>query len=98
MSRSRRVLAASVAALSVVTATSSAFAEGGRRYGGWDHGARHHRVEPAPHHRGYGHHGHSTYKKRDNTGKAIALGMAAIFLGAILSQAGRDGHRTHYDD
>lgn len=43
------------------------------------------------------HHGHKYYhrKKRKRTGKYIALGIGALMLGIIASQASRNHYRSH---
>jgi hypothetical protein len=97
MTRFRRSLTASAVVLGLLATSASAFADGGRRYGGWDKSARHHRVEPAPHYRGH-QHGNYGHKKRDNTAKAVILGMSAVILGAILSEAVRNERREYLND
>lgn len=98
MSYARRSIAGLVAAALMAASGGAAVAEGrNNHYRGWDNSARHHRAAPQPQYRAQ--HGgyHGGHKKRDNAGKAVAIGIAAIMLGAILSQAGRDRHGS-YDD
>lgn len=83
--------AAAIAIGSLGTLTTAAEAGprhgyyGGKHYhGGHGHGHRHYKNRG----RGYGHH-HRHYRKKDNTGKYIAIGAAALMLGVIASEASR---------
>ena len=57
------------------------------------HGRRHNR------HFNRHHNQHRYYykKKRNRTGKYIALGFGALMLGIIASQASRNHHNSYYD-
>jgi len=79
--------AAAIAVGSLGTLATTAEA-GPRGHGYHDRGYHNHGYNK--HYRGgrdryYGRH----YKKRDNTGKYIALGVGALMLGIIASEAGR---------
>lgn len=97
MSNSRNVtgviLAAAVAVGSIVPLSTSALAGGYYR----DHGYRHYddgyRHYPKYHgYNGYGEH-HYRKKRRNNAGKAIAIGAGLLMLGIIASEAHRNRHR-----
>lgn len=95
----RRSLTGLTVAALTIAAAGAASAEGWRNRGNGNHGYggdRQHRAEPAPR---YGHYGeHHGGKKRDNTARNVILGISAVILGTILSEAARDSHRRYdYD-
>lgn len=87
--------AAALVATTLGPLATSASAEGwhGRRGGpsyshserNWDHGRRHHYQKRYAHRRH--HERHHRHHRRDNTGKYIALGVGALMLGIIASEA-----------
>jgi hypothetical protein len=83
--------AAALAATALGPLATSASAEGWRdgRRGGPDYAysERHNWKGGHRKHRRYGH--HRRHHKRDNTGKYIALGVGALMLGIIASEAAR---------
>lgn len=88
--------AAAIAIGSLGTLTTAA--EAGPRHGGHGYygGGKHYsHGGPGYGHghynrgRGYGHNHHRHYRKKDNTGKYIAIGAAALMLGVIASEASR---------
>ena len=85
--------AAALAATALGPLATSASAEGWRdgRRGGPDYAysERHDWKGGHRKHRRFGHH-HRRHHKRDNTGKYIALGVGALMLGIIASEAARD--------
>ncbi|MDH4983329.1 hypothetical protein [Hyphomicrobium sp. D-2] len=85
--------AAAIAVGSLGTLTTAA--EAGPRHGGYYGGKHYNHGGPGYGHghyknrgRGHGHH-HGHYRKKDNTGKYIAIGAAALMLGVIASEASR---------
>lgn len=63
---------------------------------GWRNGHRGHHVArhaPRRHWNGGRNHRRYVYRKRDKTGKYIAIGLGAFMLGIIAAQA----HRPYYD-
>lgn len=77
--------AAAIAIGSLGTLTTAA--EAGPRHGGPGYGKHYHGKS---HYRGpRGRYAHRHYRKRDNTGKYIAIGAAALMLGVIASEASR---------
>jgi Spy/CpxP family protein refolding chaperone len=83
--------AAALAASALGPLATSASAEGWRdgRRGGPDYAYSERNNWKGGHrkHRRYGH--HRRHHKRDNTGKYIALGVGALMLGIIASEASR---------
>ncbi|KWT71050.1 hypothetical protein APY04_0712 [Hyphomicrobium sulfonivorans] len=92
--------AAAIAIGSLGTLTTAA--EAGPRHGGYGGGKHYSHGGPGYGHghynrghghyknRGHGHgHHHGHYRKKDNTGKYIAIGAAALMLGVIASEASR---------
>ncbi|MBI1648429.1 hypothetical protein [Hyphomicrobium sulfonivorans] len=85
--------AAAIAIGSLGTLTTAA--EAGPRHGGYGGGKHYSHGGPGYGHghynrgRGYGHNHHRHYRKKDNTGKYIAIGAAALMLGVIASEASR---------
>lgn len=86
-------VAAALAATSAVPLATSASADSGRgRHFGAPHAGRH--WHSGDHHRfAYKHH-----HKHDKTGRIIALGLGALMLGIIASQAGRRDTGYGYSD
>ena len=83
-------IALAVTSLGTLTTAASAH-DGYRGYGG---GGRHYRAATTSGYRGdYGYRGgrdrYYGRKKRNNTGKYIAIGAAALMLGIIASEASR---------
>lgn len=103
------VAAAAAIAAGSLTPIASAPAQAGGLYTG--NGAELHYVQRRGkrfykrgrgHHRDWRHHHarpHYYKRKRDRTGKYVALGIGALMLGIIASQAARSHHRSydHYD-
>ncbi len=86
--------AAALAASALGPLATSASAEGWRdgRRGGPDYAysERHDWKGRGYRHNRHRRHGHRHHRHRDNTGKYIALGMGALMLGIIASEAARD--------
>ncbi len=77
------ITAAAIAATSLGTLTTSAYAGGGYRNGGHGH------YDDRGYRGGRDRYYARGYKKRNNTGKYIAIGAAALMLGIIASEASR---------
>lgn len=93
----RSLTGLTIAALLAAT-TGAASADGWRHRGAGGYGGpRHYHAEPAP---PYRHPGgfHYGQRKRDNTARNVILGMSAVILGAILSEAAREKHREYLND
>jgi hypothetical protein len=95
MNNARRITSLTSAAVLAVTAlgplATSASAEGwrdGRR--GGPHYAYAERNNWNDRNRGHSRHAHHRHRHRDHTGKYIALGVGALMLGIIASEAARD--------
>jgi hypothetical protein len=98
----KRIMTTSAVGLSLIAAQVGPLAtqasadrgyRGGSEYGRSAHRGgefRRHYAPPQAYHRPYRRH-------RNDAGKAIAIGIGALMLGIIASQAGRD-HRDHSYD
>jgi hypothetical protein len=89
------IVTAAAVALTTFGAVSTTAYAGGYRDGGYGYhdGGRDYRGDRGDYRGGYGYRGgrdrYYAHKKKNNTGKYIAIGAAALMLGIIASEASR---------